>query len=257
MSSSSVARSSLLSVDILPIIQAFQCGLYEDLLPSHRTWNQTRTRFDSKRQQTMCQAPQESTELAVDEYFVDDVTDRSFPLHHAIVHGSLSLVQRWIQCRGREIVTRYAMDCAAAHGQMAILQWLHHRNFSGCTTDAMDFAALRGHLNVVTFLHCHRAEGGRFLAMDFAAGQGHLDVVKYLHTHRREGCSTMAMDAAASNGHLDVLVFLHTHRREGFTSKAIEGAKKYGHHDIAAYLQSISAARLEALVAPHAQVTAA
>ncbi|ETW01643.1 hypothetical protein H310_06272 [Aphanomyces invadans] len=246
---STAARNVLLSIDILPSVQAFQSGLYEDLRPSHRACSRIRTRFDARRQQTMCRVPGEAIELALDEYFVDDATDKAFPLHHAVVQGSLPLVQRWIQCLGRQIVTRYTMDCAAAHGQLAILEWLHHSSITGCTTDAMDFAALRGHLHVVSFLHFHRPEGGTFLAMDFAAGQGHLDVVEFLHTHRTEGCSVMAIDAAASNGYVDVVKFLHTYRHEGFTAKAIERAKKYKHDHIVAYLEGVSRARYPTLIA--------
>ncbi|KAF0697807.1 Aste57867_11522 [Aphanomyces stellatus] len=234
-------RTVLLSTDLLPRVQAYQFGLFDDLQPSFRAWVARIVSFDTKRQQTMVQLPTDQGATALDEYFVNAATDRAFLLHHAIATGaSLPRVLRWVACFGDELVSRYTMDCAATHGRLDVLEWLHQHRDEGCTTDAMDFAALRGHVDVVRFLHERRTEGATFLAMDFAAGQGHGDVVRFLHERRTEGCSTMAMDTAASNGHLEMVRFLHQERHEGHTMKAMDGATKYHHDHVVAYLQGMT-----------------
>ncbi|KAG9414955.1 hypothetical protein AC1031_008371 [Aphanomyces cochlioides] len=236
MSATSTILSVLLNADTLRRIQGYQHGLYEDLVKDFQSWKSIHAWFDPARQQTMCQLPGDASSRSLDDYFVDDIEDRAFLMHRAIVNGRLDHVQRWIACHGD--VSCYAMDCAAAHGQLKIIEWLHSTRSEGCTTDAMDFAALRGHLDVVRFLHKHQ-KGATFLAMDFAAGQGHLDIVRFLHNNRSEGCTTMAIDAAASNGHLQVVAFLHQHRHEGYTKKAIDGATTHGHDHVVAFLKSI------------------
>ncbi|DBA02785.1 TPA: LOW QUALITY PROTEIN: hypothetical protein N0F65_010713 [Lagenidium giganteum] len=75
-----------------------------------------------------------------------------------------------------------------------MVKYLHEHQH--CSTDAMDGAATHGHLDVVEFLHEHRTEGCTIDAMDGAASEGHFDVVKNLHYHRHEGCTTYTMDYA-------------------------------------------------------------
>ncbi|OQR87909.1 hypothetical protein ACHHYP_07899 [Achlya hypogyna] len=230
------ALTVLLHNDLLPLIQLFQHGLYEDLLEGYAWWRNLRTEYDSTRQQRMCLIHERR--IALDEFFVDTPTDRSMLLHASIVDGSLPHVRRWLQYDAT-LLSKYSMDCAAAHGHLNVLTYLHTASPKGCTTDAMDFAALRGHLTIVAFLHNHRKEGCTKLAMDFAAGQGHLEVVRFLQEHRGEGCTQQAMDAAARNGHLAVLQYLHRHRREGFSPKAIPTAMARGHDAVVSFLLEV------------------
>ncbi|KAG1692889.1 hypothetical protein DVH05_024177 [Phytophthora capsici] len=118
--------------------------------------------------------------------------------------------------------TTVAMDVAAAHGHLEVVQWLHSNCSQGCTTDAMDGAAGNGHLETVKWLHANRKEGCTTDAMDRAAGSGHLHVVKWLHEHRSEGCTTDAMNDAVYPGHFETLKWLHENRTEGCTDVAME-----------------------------------
>ncbi|KAF0689459.1 Aste57867_19094 [Aphanomyces stellatus] len=131
-----------------------------------------------------------------------------------------------------------AMDLAAAHGHLEVLQWLHVHRTEGCTTQAFDKAATNGHMHVVTWLHLNRLEGGTVAAMDGAAANGHLDILKFLHKHRqgKEGCTAMAMDMAATNGHLAAVVWLNFNRSEGCSTAAMDGAALGGHMEILNFL---------------------
>ncbi|KAF0720019.1 Aste57867_627 [Aphanomyces stellatus] len=132
-----------------------------------------------------------------------------------------------------------AMDAAARHGFLHVIQFLHdQQNGGGCTTHAMDAAAEYGFLEVVQFLHTHRHEGCTTYAMDRAAKNGFLEVVQFLHEHRTEGCTTNAIDWAARNGQADVVAFLCAHREEGFTDRANVDARTMGHAEIGRLLET-------------------
>ncbi|ETL92756.1 hypothetical protein F442_09239 [Phytophthora nicotianae P10297] len=131
--------------------------------------------------------------------------------------------------------TAVAMDVAAAHGHLDVVQWLHANRSEGCTTAAMDLAATNGHLDTVEWLHAHRSERCTVEAMDGAASGGHLDVVKWLHKYRTEGCTTAAMDNAGSGGHFEVVKWLHD-KHAGCTAAALDGAAAYGKLEIVKWL---------------------
>jgi hypothetical protein len=107
---------------------------------------------------------------------------------------------------------RHAMDIAAKHGHLPVLQYLDH--VGGQLREKRDMQS--GDLQA-SRIHRPRCTT---LAMDSAAEAGHLDVVKWLHENRREGCTTAAMDRAANYGHLDVVQWLNSNRSEGCTSAA-------------------------------------
>ncbi|RHY30928.1 hypothetical protein DYB32_003914 [Aphanomyces invadans] len=158
-----------------------------------------------------------------------------YALNGAAKHGHLNVLQflHAHRCTGW---TADCMDSAAAHGHLNIVKFLHYNRSEGCTTFAMNQAAENGHLDVVRFLHENRTEGCTSFAMNQAAKNGHLSVVKFLHTHRTEGCTTYAMTSAAFSGHLSIVQFLHFHRQEGCTKEAMDGAALYGHLDIVKFL---------------------
>ncbi|CAN0433508.1 unnamed protein product, partial [Ectocarpus fasciculatus] len=54
--------------------------------------------------------------------------------------------------------TRFAMNGAAAAGNMEVVKWLHDNRTEGCTEKAMDGAAANGHLEMVEWLHNNRQE---------------------------------------------------------------------------------------------------
>ncbi|CAK4300653.1 unnamed protein product [Aphanomyces euteiches] len=125
-----------------------------------------------------------------------------------------------------------AVDIAAAHGHLDIVQFFLTDTKDCETTDAMDQAATNGHLDVVQYLHENSTVGATKHAMDGAAANGHLEIVRFLHEHRHEGCSTDAVDFAATNGHFEIVKFLIAHRMEGYTIKAMDGAASQGHLDM-------------------------
>ncbi|KAL3667621.1 hypothetical protein V7S43_007175 [Phytophthora oleae] len=132
--------------------------------------------------------------------------------------------------------TTAAMNVAAAHGHLDVVQWLHANCSQGCTTAAMDRAAQNGHLETVKWLHFNRKEGCTIDAMNGAAIGGHLHVIKWLHEHTSEGCTTDAMDFAAVGGHFELLKWLHENRTEGCTVAAMDGAAASGLFDIVKWL---------------------
>jgi hypothetical protein len=97
--------------------------------------------------------------------------------------------------------------CVAGERHLRVIQRLHHAN-AKCSTIAMDFAANHGRLQIVQWLHANRTEGCTYCAMDFAAEEGHLHVVQWLHENRTEGCTTRAMDLAKKQGHAHVVRWL-------------------------------------------------
>ncbi|KAK1943432.1 putative ankyrin repeat protein [Phytophthora citrophthora] len=138
--------------------------------------------------------------------------------------------------------TIVAMDLAAAHGHLAVVQWFHSNCFEGCTAvavaTAMDLDAKNGYLEIVKWLHTNRSEGCTIDAMNGAAGSGHLHVVKWLHEHRSEGCTNYAMNLAAGRGHFEMLKWLHENRMEGCTVAAMDNAATGGNLDIVKWLHS-------------------
>jgi hypothetical protein len=65
-----------------------------------------------------------------------------------------------------------------------VVEWLLAHRDEGCTTHAMDSAARHGHLRMLQFLHEHTDQGWTFMALNWAAEYGHLAVVQWLHTNQ-------------------------------------------------------------------------
>ncbi|EQC39971.1 hypothetical protein SDRG_02626 [Saprolegnia diclina VS20] len=211
----------LVDANLVAAMTSFQCGLYDDLRPRFAKWRAS-------------SAP--PRDLSFRDLCVRDGSDRRVVLHEAIARGELDIVKRLEACQ-LDLFSPSAMDCAARHGQRAIVAYLHTAGYA-CTSDAMDQAATHGHLPVVAYLDTHRHEGCSLQAMVGAAENGHLFVIEYLHKHRDEGCSVRAMDYAARNGHIDVVRFLHTHRNEGCSAIALDFAAAHGHLAIVEFLHN-------------------
>ncbi|KAL2912350.1 hypothetical protein HK105_208124, partial [Polyrhizophydium stewartii] len=125
-----------------------------------------------------------------------------------------------------------ALDEAAKHGHLAVVEYLDQVCQAPASTWAMDWAAEHGHLAIVRYLHEHRAEGCTVRAMDWAAENGHLATLEFLHLNRTEGCTTEAFDQAALHNQPHVLRFLSAHRTEGFSAEALAAAVATGHHGL-------------------------
>ncbi|ETI33302.1 hypothetical protein L914_19243, partial [Phytophthora nicotianae] len=123
----------------------------------------------------------------------------------------------------------HAIDLAAAHGHLAVIQWLHMHRKEGCTANAMDGAATYGHLHVVQWLQENRDEGCTTVAMDAAASNGHMSILQYLQINRSEGCSASIMDGPAKKGDLNMLKWLHENRADWCTNWILKYAVYSGH----------------------------
>eukprot|EP01133_Synstelium_polycarpum_P001197 gene1197-1379_t len=116
-----------------------------------------------------------------------------YPLYfdqHAGTHGAMS--NDWI------------IDSAAKAGSVAIVGYLHGQRFPASTM-AMDNAAAHGHLSLVEFLHESRTEGCTTTAMDAAAAGGHIEVLSFLAKHRTEGFTSWAIRDACKSNRTNVL----------------------------------------------------
>lgn len=172
--------------------------------------------------------------------------------------GNLGALQRF-RDSGRVLWSRSAVDLAAAHGHLAVVEFFWKVRVSG-TTDAIDDAALNGHAAVVAFLLAHyhmpvndptlgrvvarsptqesyAREGCTSDAMCNAALNGHLEIVRMLDVNGAR-CRSDAMDCAAAGGHLDVVAYLDQHRTEGCTTDAMDDAASRGHYDVVVYLDT-------------------
>ncbi|KAF0699801.1 Aste57867_9642 [Aphanomyces stellatus] len=125
----------------------------------------------------------------------------------AAAHGHLDMVRFLLLHDHPGLHTPAAMDSAAQHGYLAVVQLLHDMGQT-CTTNAMDYAALNGHLDVLVFLHTHRTEGATTRATSFAAAAGHFQVVRFLREHKYAANLKTALQNARKNGHVDIARYL-------------------------------------------------
>jgi len=89
-----------------------------------------------------------------------------------------------------------------------------YRLYEHCSLEALEVAAGHGHLEVVQWLYSKPADACWTKAepMDLAVANGHLAVVQWLHTNTSVGrCCIASVNTAAANGHLELLVFKGCH----------------------------------------------
>ncbi|KAG9400938.1 Ankyrin repeat and SAM domain-containing protein 3 [Aphanomyces cochlioides] len=153
----------------------------------------------------------------------------SMAMSLAAANGHLDVVE-FLFTHRRELCTEDALDWAASVGQLASVEWLHahaaHLPIS-VSVVAMDEAASHNYMDVVQFLHTHRNEGCTKSAMDNAAANGHLEMVKWLHKNRSEGCTEWAICLAALADNVDILEFLWRQRVECQGYDALDAARMY------------------------------
>ncbi|KAJ3414433.1 Peptide-methionine (S)-S-oxide reductase [Chytridiales sp. JEL 0842] len=101
----------------------------------------------------------------------------------------------------------YMFGCMS--GSLPVIEFLHGLQIPASTL-AMNIAAEHGHLRIVEFLHEHRSEGCTTSGLDSAIANGHLEVVKFLIERRGVGFSRegKAIQRAAGRGHVHVLRYL-------------------------------------------------
>ncbi|EFA80060.1 hypothetical protein PPL_06882 [Heterostelium album PN500] len=154
----------------------------------------------------------------------------------SIANGYLNMM-KYLHDKGIDSVFKNnALDEAASHGHLSIVEFLHFNRTEGCTKNAFIYSAFKGHLEIVKFLNANRSEESSPDAMNYAAQKGFLDVVLFLHENSISGCTFEALDGAASGGHLSIVKFLHYNRTEGCTKEAINRASKNGHNDVVLFL---------------------
>ncbi|KAF0717458.1 Aste57867_2273 [Aphanomyces stellatus] len=157
-------------------------------------------------------------------------------MESAAEHGHLDLLEFLHQHYPRDYTLhKISMNKIAAKGHLTTLEYVHLHG-GRCSTKAMDLAASHGHLDVVNWLHTHRSEGCTVYAMDAAATNNHMAVVQFLFSHRTERCSTNAMDGAAANGLLAMVQWLHQHTHAGCTTDAVDFAARGNHVEVVQWL---------------------
>ncbi|KAL2915212.1 hypothetical protein HK105_205319 [Polyrhizophydium stewartii] len=101
-----------------------------------------------------------------------------------------------------------AMEHAARHGDLAMVEILHHDGAGLADTLAMDAAAAAGHLHVVVWLRAYRKEGCTNRAICEAAKRNDLAMVKFLHDQCRRRCDKATLCFCIMRSHLEVAEFL-------------------------------------------------
>ncbi|KAI9918684.1 hypothetical protein PsorP6_012269 [Peronosclerospora sorghi] len=160
-----------------------------------------------------------------------------------------------------------AMNAAAAHGQVEILQLLRNEPITSkwqISAKAIDEAARQGFVDVLHWLHY---DLGDYVeeelpvneslnnsnevnqndlcwtptALELAATSGHLVVVQWLTEHRRDVCSSFdAFNAACYMDHLEVAQFLYSKLRGSCAvDQALEHATEGGAEDTLAWLRAL------------------
>lgn len=159
--------------------------------------------------------------------------------------------------------TSSAMDQAAAHGHLEVVQFLHEHRTEGASMTAMNLAAANGHFAVLQFLHRNRREGCSGLAYSLAAAQGRIDVLNWLKENTTQNpspfsmdeaaaagqvaalqwlkdngctCTARAIDRAACNGHLAAVQWLTANTSSGFTYSAVDDTASHGHKEVLVHL---------------------
>lgn len=89
------------------------------------------------------------------------------------------------------------LDCAAKHGNLAVIRWVTKSFPDMCFTNkALDWAAEFGYLDVVIWLHHNVTffETCTKDAMTMALINGYYEIFFFLHNHRFEGCHPWTID---------------------------------------------------------------
>jgi hypothetical protein len=139
----------------------------------------------------------------------------------------------------------WAMDGAAAQGDLPMLQLLGSLRSEGCTSRAHNSAAVRGRLDILTWLGNNCADSSSEpseWAITGAAMRGHVHILAWI-TARYPAlqCTTDAIDLAAIAGQEQAVRWLNEHRSEGYTLWGLDSAREQQYSSIVQYLEADAA----------------
>ncbi|GMF39954.1 unnamed protein product [Phytophthora fragariaefolia] len=162
--------------------------------------------------------------IALVQWLLDQHKDlgKQWALKNAAAKGHLAIVKLLVN-EGIVYLDDQAFCDAAANGHLAVVQTLKENNLGwNMAYKAIDLAASHGHLEIVQYLHGVCSGSCTHRTMRAAAGSGHLHVVQWLHTQfaddpnvdlyeagTKQQFNTTVMDVSAVNGHLHVIKYLH------------------------------------------------
>ncbi|OQR90251.1 hypothetical protein THRCLA_09393, partial [Thraustotheca clavata] len=162
----------------------------------------------------------------------------------AMKFGYLFLV---IHAQKLEFPNENAIDVAAAHGHLELVQWLHRNpqfTWTGSPA-AIDCAALGGYEDLVRWLVLNRSDGCTSEALSNAAAGGHLNILKFINEEYQDiPIPAGSYHEAAENGHVNVLKWLpwnFVKNDENGPSCLMDSAAKNGHIKVAEFLEKINA----------------
>ncbi|KAF0695038.1 Aste57867_14119 [Aphanomyces stellatus] len=159
-------------------------------------------------------------------------------LTRAAKAGHLDIVQ-FLDVHRSEGGYRDMLHGAIAAGHVSVVAYLtSHRPTEPCSPLALDDAARHGHLDMVEFLHTHRQEGCTAQALVDAAANGHAHVVRFLlDNNMPTNQPTLALVAVAACAQLTMLPLLQPIVDAKGWRKAIEAALKHRHENVLWWIQ--------------------
>ncbi|OQS01096.1 hypothetical protein ACHHYP_01836 [Achlya hypogyna] len=198
--------------------------------------------------------------LAKLELVPADPETQRYPVREAILAGDIAALRRM------EVVPEGALEFAARHGHLNIVEFLHRAGHN-LTAEAMDEAAAGGHVHVLRYLSARQVQGTLEFAIVEAAKNGYEETVAFLLEAGASAAS--ALSHAVKAGHAACVRVLVDHLRlrapEGhFPVALITAAVVGGHEEVRTilhplqiwpneYMDSVAAAgRLDLLESLHA-----
>nr|KAJ3415960.1 hypothetical protein HK105_001369 [Polyrhizophydium stewartii] len=128
-----------------------------------------------------------------------------------------------------------AMEHAARHGDLAMVEILHHDGAGLADTLPMDAAAAAGHLHIAVWLRTYRKEGCTNRAICEAAQRNNLAMVKFLYHQCRRRCDKATLCFCIRANRLEVVEFL-LERKTPFNPSHIDFAVRNNMLDMVKFL---------------------
>ncbi|KAF0696197.1 Aste57867_13029 [Aphanomyces stellatus] len=245
----SAAHACLTSADVLHVIQTFQVGVYQDMLPFL-----TLPHGDHVSEEL-------DTSTALGPWFLVYSTTRldkllcllphmrPIVLHHAATTGSLPLLQTLHSKFGLDTVDDSFLTVLARHGHITCIQYCLDTCFNdACIDSVLHQAALHSQWPVVECVF-RRFPYSYARAFAFVASSGPKDLIELFLPHQNDKAISKAMESAAANGQLQAVQVLHV-RDSGSTTitkpsdmqsnvgakQAMNRAAENGHLDVVQWL---------------------
>ncbi|EGF77241.1 hypothetical protein BATDEDRAFT_27923 [Batrachochytrium dendrobatidis JAM81] len=129
------------------------------------------------------------------------------------------------------------IECAAASGNLDIIQWLVTFISDTDFGRSVDLAAINGHIEVLRFLYASSKQTCQRDTIDIATKNGHALVVGFL-IDQGQTCSLSAYVWTATHGHFEVIKVLFKHTPRIDWSIVRTCAIHQGHHHISDWLDA-------------------